>query len=196
MSVNIVQQLEKSLNIDPLIKLDPNTQDIPEDAVITTSQKKFQAIVPAVMTGLYKAGKSEEGIQILINDPLTQDWAYKLFGENKTRLLENISRYASLSVEETESKFNSVATNAVSQIREAVKDKDAAELKSLMASQRDNILIFLPATLELGDILQDETLDDRTNKMEGPVSSLMRKIQTGFSGNETAEDAAEKANKR
>ena len=193
MSVNIIQQLEKSMNIDPLIKMDPNTQDVPESTVLTTSQKIFQAIIPAVMAGLYKAGKSEEGIQILANDPLAQDWAFKLFGENKTRLLENIARYASLSMDETESKFNSIANNAVSQIREAVKDKDTTELKSLMASQRDNILVYLPATLELGDILQDETLDDRTNKMEGPISSLLRKIQTGFSGNETAEDIADKA---
>lgn len=193
MSVNIVQQLEKSMSIDPLIKMDPNTQDIPESTVVTTSQKIFQAIIPAVMAGLYKAGKSEEGIQILANDPLAQDWAFKLFGENKTRLLENIARYASLSMAETESKFNSIANNAVSQIREAVKDKNTTELKSLMASQRDNILVYLPATLELGDILQDETLDDRTNKMEGPISSLLRKIQTGFSGNETAEDIAGKA---
>jgi len=196
MSVNIVQQLEKSMNIDPLLKVDPNTQDIAEGTVLTASQKIFQAIIPAVMAGLYKAGKSEEGVQVLANDPLVQDWAFKLFGENKTRLLENIARYASINIDETESRFNSVATNAVSQIREAVKDKDTTELKSLMASQRDNILVYLPASLELGDILQDETLDDRTNKMEGPISSLLRKIQTGFSGNETAEDAAEKADKR
>lgn len=193
MSVNIIQQLEKSMNIDPLIKMDPNTQDVPESTVLTTSQKIFQAIIPAVMAGLYKAGKSEEGIQILANDPLVQDWSFKLFGENKTRLLENIARYASIGIDETESKFNSIATNAVSQIREAVKDKDTTELKSLMASQRDNVLVYLPASLELGDILQDETLDDRTNKMEGPISSLLRKIQTGFSGNETAEDIADKA---
>jgi hypothetical protein len=34
----------------------------------------------------------------------------------------------------------------------------------------------------MGDIVGDESLDDKTNKMEGPVSSLMHKIETSFSG--------------
>jgi hypothetical protein len=29
--------------------------------------------------------------------------------------------------------------------------------------------------------LQDETIDDRTNKMEGPISNLMHNIEKGFS---------------
>jgi hypothetical protein len=55
-----------------------------------------------------------------------------------------------------------------------------------MHNQRNNILPFLPAELQMGELLHDNTLDDRTNKMEGPVSSIMRAIGGGFS-NEDAE---------
>jgi hypothetical protein len=55
---------------------------------------------------------------------------------------------------------------------------------SFMSGQRDNILVFLPGPLQLGEMLHDDTLDDNTNKMEGPVSSLMHKIENIFSEGE------------
>jgi hypothetical protein len=36
--------------------------------------------------------------------------------------------------------------------------------------------------MNFGDILHDETLDDRTNKMEGPISNFMHKIEDKLSG--------------
>ena len=50
-----------------------------------------------------------------------------------------------------------------------------------MNSQRHNILVYLPAALYMGDVLNDEGLDDKTNKMEGPVSNLMHRIENSFS---------------
>ena len=50
-----------------------------------------------------------------------------------------------------------------------------------MNGQRHNILVYLPAALSMGDVLDDETLDDKTNKMEGPVSSFMHKIENTLS---------------
>jgi len=46
-----------------------------------------------------------------------------------------------------------------------------------MNSQRHTILSHLPAVLKIGDTLNEETFDDRTNKMEGPVSSFLHKIE-------------------
>jgi hypothetical protein len=34
----------------------------------------------------------------------------------------------------------------------------------------------------MGDLLNDEALDDRTNKMEGPISNFMHKIENNLSG--------------
>jgi hypothetical protein len=35
--------------------------------------------------------------------------------------------------------------------------------------------------MKMGDILNDEALDDRTNKMEGPVSGFMHRIENQLS---------------
>jgi hypothetical protein len=48
--------------------------------------------------------------------------------------------------------------------------------------------MYLPAALQIGVLLNDDTLDDATNKMEGPISSLMQKIGAAFSNPATAED--------
>ena len=39
----------------------------------------------------------------------------------------------------------------------------------------------MPAALNMGELLHDNTLDDNTNKMEGPVSSLIQRIGSAFS---------------
>jgi hypothetical protein len=50
-----------------------------------------------------------------------------------------------------------------------------------MNDQRHQVLVYLPAPLQLGDLIHDESLDDRTNKMEGPVSNFMHKIEDKLS---------------
>jgi hypothetical protein len=40
----------------------------------------------------------------------------------------------------------------------------------------------LPPALQMGDLLNDNTMDDRTNKMEGPISSMMHSIENKLSG--------------
>jgi len=36
--------------------------------------------------------------------------------------------------------------------------------------------------MNFGGLLHDETMDDRTNKMEGPISNFIHKIEDKFSG--------------
>jgi hypothetical protein len=36
--------------------------------------------------------------------------------------------------------------------------------------------------MQLGDLLKDDSLDDRTNKMEGPISNMMHNIENKLSG--------------
>ena len=64
----------------------------------------------------------------------------------------------------------------------------AKEVKIFFSNQLNNILPYLPAALHMGDFLNDTTLDDNTNKMEGPISSLMHTIGAAFSTPETEKD--------
>ena len=54
-------------------------------------------------------------------------------------------------------------------------------LEDLLSNERHKILPCLPPGLKTGRLFNDETIDDNTNKMEGPVSSLINKIKDVFS---------------
>jgi malate/lactate dehydrogenase len=60
-------------------------------------------------------------------------------------------------------------------------DASIKEVKTYFSGQKNNILLYLPAVLNIGELLNDSTLDDKTNKMEGPLSSLMQNIGSAFS---------------
>jgi hypothetical protein len=42
--------------------------------------------------------------------------------------------------------------------------------------------LYLPAALQIGQLLANDDLDDRTHKMEGPISNLMHSFEKRFSG--------------
>ena len=58
----------------------------------------------------------------------------------------------------------------------------AKKIKTFMGNHRHNILVYLPAALQAGYLLDDNAIDDRTNKMEGPVSSFMHSIENKLAG--------------
>lgn len=51
-----------------------------------------------------------------------------------------------------------------------------------------DILLYLLPILQMGVLLHDNTLDDKTNKMEGPISSLINSIGNAFSTPVTEEE--------
>ena len=55
------------------------------------------------------------------------------------------------------------------------------EVIDFVALQRKNILQYLPASLRMGHLLGDNTLDDATRKMDGPVSGLAYSVERLFS---------------
>ena len=97
-------------------------------------------------------------------------------------VVEKVSKYTGNSVDYTSDKMEDIARAAVRVIREHLKNEPSgSSVKDLLTAQRHNILVYLPASLQLGEVLKDETLDDRTNKMEGPVSGVMQSIGQVFS---------------
>jgi hypothetical protein len=53
-------------------------------------------------------------------------------------------------------------------------------VRTFLIDQRNNILLYVPAELQIGKALHDNTIDDRTNKMEGPMSSHMHWLEKFF----------------
>jgi len=185
--MNLVETIQQKLGFEPLQKIDPNTQEV---AVNTNSEAALaQAAIPSVLIALYKYTLSDEGADDVIREKISTKWVNALFGNNMEMATIKIADYASVSTQHAYDVMESVAAEAVKQVQQnEAGDEEAAIVKKFMNDQRNTILHYLPASLQIGKLLNDTTLDDRTNKMEGPISGLMHAIEKKFSdASETTE---------
>jgi hypothetical protein len=183
MSINLLETIQQNLGYPALQKIDPNTQQVVENEKTPAEDTFSQAAIPAVLTGLYKYVQSDEGAEDFFRGSNSSNWVGKIFDDNKKEVIQTISAYAKQSNEDPIAKMNAIANEAVKVVKENLSaDATAKEVKLFFSNQKSNILLYLPAVLNMGELLHDTTLDDKTNKMEGPVSSLMQSIGVAFSG--------------
>jgi len=188
MSVNLLKMVQQNLFYPELQKIDPNTQVMVVDECANREDKFSQAAIPAVLTGLFKYSQSDEGATALLQNDNSNGWMNKIFDDNKTEVIQAISTYCMQTNESTVVKMNAIATETVKLVTENLPaDATIKDVKTFFSDQKSNILLYLPAELNIGRLLHDNTLDDETNKMEGPVSSLIRNIGEAFSTPVTGE---------
>ncbi len=194
MAINLIEELRKTLNLPELKKVDPNSQQVEIKSDKEREYRLIQAIVPAAVAGVYDSARSEAGLKFLAGESSTPDWLNLFFGENAAEVKRNIENYSDNSPESVQTHFNSISAEAVKIIRGAASkgDDHAASIRNIASMQRDNFLPYLPAELKIGTLIKDEPLDDRTNKMEGPVSTFLHKMETVLTGNESKEEATRK----
>jgi vacuolar-type H+-ATPase subunit F/Vma7 len=183
MAINIVEEVQTRLQFPPLEKIDPNTQS-KEEAAEVLHYPVTQAAVITALAGLYKITRTTEGCENLFHDK-TGNWLEEVYGENLTTTIDRVAEYSGAERKEVEKLIKLSADVSVIILQEQFANNVIIDaVMSFMSGQRDNILVFLPGPLQLGEMLHDDTLDDNTNKMEGPVSSLMHKIENIFSEGE------------
>lgn len=191
MSINLLTTVQKNLGYPELKKVDPNTE-----RPVNTSPNKdrlTQAIVPAVLAGIYELAKNDAGVEQIALETASSNWVEIIFGANKEKAVKNISDYTFYNSEAIEDKITEAAIESIRLIRENTKSgENFAGIKIFISNQRNNILPFLIPELHIGSMLDDTTIDDATTKMQGPVSSMMHKLESGFSSSETMEDADRK----
>jgi hypothetical protein len=181
MSVNLLQQVQQFLGYPELKKIDPNTGNIVADGDVKPHLFS-QAAIPAVLTALYKYVQSDAGADEVLRGNSSTDWAGKIFHGNKKDAVEKIKGYAEDDAANAVSKMNEIAATAVRIVKNNLSDTAGIkDVKSFFLAQRNNLLPYLPPELQLGELLNDDTIDDTVNKMEGPVSSLMKGIGSAFS---------------
>jgi hypothetical protein len=182
MSINIVDVIQKRTPYPELHKIDPNLQEIHEKDAQTPASLMGQAAIPAVLTAVYKHSRNDEDANRILNSDPSSGMLGYLFNDSDRQVVENVARYAGISPEKARDEMEHIAGQSISVIKEFLgRETTPQRLKTFMNDQRHNILVYLPAQLHLGDFLADEALDDRTNKMEGPVSNFMHKIEDKFS---------------
>ncbi len=193
MAINILEELRSSINMGPLLKVDPNTLVVKATSNEEKENKLMQAILPSVVAGLYDCIRSEEGLDFLASTSSTHDWLTLFFAKNAFEVKQRLAQYSDNTEDAVQTHFNSVAAQGTKILRSNANEENRkVSIRNIMSSQRDFFLPYLPAELNIGLLLDDTTLDDRTNKMEGPVSTLMHKLETLLTGQESKEEANKK----
>lgn len=178
MATNLVETMQKNLGFPPLQKIDPNSQETKEKIPRKTLERLGQAAIPAVLTALYHyTGRDHEGQSILSPSNHT-GWLGVIFEGKEQEAAQKVARYAGVAENEAATALKNIADETVMTVkRMAGTNADPATVRAILNAQRHNILVCLPAALQMGHLLNENSLDDRTNKMEGPVSSFMHKIE-------------------
>lgn len=189
MPINLLERVQENLHYAPLQKIDPNKHSGSVDATAFGNTQFSQAAVPAMLIGLYKYSTTDEGAAEILRGDTATNWVSKIFDETKRAVVETIASYVDQPKVTSYNQMNTIADEAVKLTHnELPKAATIKDVKTFFSNQVNNILPYLPAELHMGDFLNDTTLDDNTNKMEGPISSLMHSIGSAFSTPETEED--------
>lgn len=183
MATNIVEAIQENLGYPPLQKVDPNSQEVKNIANRTSGEKLAQSAITAVLAGLFKFTSSDSGVDYILSNDTEQNWLEPIFEGKQSEAVDKVAHYSNTPVKEAEDHMQKIAREAIKLIHEAAGEKEKPEkVKTYMKGQRHNVLLYLPAAMQLGDLLKDDTLDDRTNKMEGPISNIMHTIEDKLSG--------------
>ena len=182
MSINLVDAIQENLGLPVLQKIDPNTQEVKKPDGISSSDYIGQAAIPTVLLGLYKYSRTPEGNVAILDGELSAKLLDSIFGESKASVIEKIASYTNNSIDYSTRQMESIAREAVHIIRLNLNGNTTDNsVTGFLSDQRSNILKCLPAGLQIGEHLQDNTMDDRTNKMEGPMSGVMHWVEKLFS---------------
>lgn len=183
MTTNIIEAIQKKLGYPTLEKIDPNIQETRDKPLKTTEEKLAQSAIPVVLAGFYKYTSTDEGANALFNESREVKWLDEIFGDQKQKAVEKVAQYAGVAKDEAVADMEQISREAAQMIMDAGGEKHSVEkVKTFMSNHRHNILVYLPAALQAGYLLDDNAIDDRTNKMEGPISSFMHNIEDKLAG--------------
>lgn len=185
MATNIIESIQQNLEYPPLRKIDPNSQEAKDKFELSRVEKLSQGVIPAVLAGIYKLSRKDAGADSIIHLRVNNNAGLlnHIFEENEVAAVQKVAQYGEASEADVRNHMEIVATEAIRIIRKAVGENAAGDkVKSYLTDQRHHILVYLPAAMGFGELLHDETMDDRTNKMEGPISNWIHKIENKFSG--------------
>ncbi|MEO8109614.1 MAG: hypothetical protein ABI594_06280 [Ginsengibacter sp.] len=190
MAINLVEAVQQKLNVKTLHKIDPNTNTIVKSAEAGHGNEIYQVAIPAVLTGLYKFTRIDENNQAFVNNK-DENLLASFFGDNTKDVINKIADVTASEAADTKAKMQQIAEVSLKVLRENLpEDFKDADVKNYLTAQRHHILLYLHPDLNLGTYISDDTIDDSTNKMEGPVSNVMHTIGQIFSasGNDKKEE--------
>lgn len=178
--MNLSQDLQEFLKYPVLQKIDATTGH-PENEKLYDIVS--QSVLIIFLTGLYEASRTKENAEVIKQQQNAKVLLDRMF-KNKAAALTDIAEFTKKSEKYINTKLEEVAggyLQVIQQSKYVAAFKKEKSLEDLLSNERHKILPCLPPGLKTGKLFNDETIDDNTNKMEGPVSSLMNKIEDVFS---------------
>lgn len=176
--MNIIETIQKNLGFGALEKIDPNTQETAGPDNAFGNNALAQAGIPAVLLGIYNRLEADPAGSIL---HAADNSLSNIFGKSKDAVLSRIAAYSKAKDSHGEQQLEHIAQESVRVIRDEL-GLDASEnaIRNFVSKNKPVALLYLPPALELGQLFENDNLDDRTGKMEGPLSNLMHRVERSF----------------
>ena len=176
MAIDLIEQVRNQLGYKPLPKIDPNTQEPASNEAPDVGN----AAIPAVLAGFYKRTRSEEAASKILNSK-DENVLQELFCEHTNEVIESVANYSRVPPEAAKTEMQKVVFAVQEVLQNHLKETKGSTVMTFFTTQRSNILKHLPVELHMGELINDPAMDDRTNKMEGPMSGMMHTIEKIFS---------------
>lgn len=178
--MNIIESVQKNLGFNALEKIDPNTGETVSGEKHLGNSALAQAGIPACLLGIYGRLESNPDISFLDVEQ-KGNILENIFGKSAELVVKRISEYSKIVDKHSVQELEHIAMESMRVIKDQIgENATAKEIRNFVARQKPDTLLYLPPSLELGTILKNNNLDDRTGKMEGPVSSLMHSVEKTF----------------
>ncbi len=189
MAIDLVETIQKNLGFPALQKMDPNTQEVKKPENLSAQDYLPQAAIPAVLLGLYKFSGDKDGNAAILNGSLKSDLLKTIFQNHEDLAISKVASYTNNTTDYTATKMEQIAGEATRLVKENISGETTdSSVKDFLLDQKKNILVYLPAELQLGKVLDDNTIDDRTQKMEGPMSTGMHWLEKFFPSSGTKKE--------
>lgn len=175
----MIKTIQKNLGFGALDKIDPNTQQVPGEKQKMGKNALAQAAIPAILLGIF--AQLEQDPDWLVQETTTSDSLETIFGSSAEPLVGRIEDYARMSDGHTGQELKHIAIECIRVIRKDIGEyPDAHIVNQFVHQHKPDIIQYLPPELGLGILLNNNNLDDRTGKMNGPVSNLMHQVEKAF----------------
>ncbi len=192
MSFNIMESLRLEKGLPAVQQTEPDIQIVEPDSGLPDDRRFLHVAIPSILTALYRYSRTDEGAAAILNDEQRTGWDDHLFGAHKQTVNERIASYSYTDPSEMENKLNDLSRTAVQMIRRNLPEHaELISVKKFMSAQQMNILPYLPPDLRMGEMLDDDTYDDDTNKMTDFFSNMMHSLGKQFSADEKDTDLRE-----
>jgi len=178
--MHIVQIIQKNLGFSSLEKIDPNTQQAPGKDQSLGNNALAQAAIPAILLGIFNRLEQNPDPEALFTAS-PAGLMDRIFDQSADVVVKQIEEYSKNQDKNSKQELDHIASESLRVVREQLGvTPTESHIRRFAANHKRETLLYLPPSLELGSILQNNNLDDRTGKMEGPVSSFMRKVENTF----------------